>query len=411
MKVIKADKLLLGMLVMVSAICTAQTVNSGDLYISPGTVMNTVGAFDNRDTANLVNDGELYVYSHFNNDGLVGFTPGSTTGMTRVAGIAGFQDISGSVPVKWYNTQWNNSATQPAFHLSNEISMFGKSDFTNGIIDDDTYGGLVVFEDNASHINVSDISYVQGFVNKNGKDSFLFPIGDKGNFRPAGISNPGAATDAFIGKYFMTDPDVLYPLKNKAADINLIDNKEYWTVTRAAGVSNLFLTLSWKENVTMDEIYAASDDEIHIVRWDAVLNSWVDEGGVTDGRKEVTMVVNPLENYGVFTLARVKKAIDEGIVVFNGLSPNADGYNDYFKITGLQVFASDKITIYNRWGVVVYETQNYDTSGNNFRGISEGRGTLGKENKLPSGTYFYTIDVVKKDGKNFKKAGYLYIND
>ena len=80
-------------LLLISYIGVAQTVNVGDLYISPGTIMSTVGAMDNKSTGNLFNDGDFYVYSHYNNDGLVSFSSGSTTGITRMRGMFGYQDM------------------------------------------------------------------------------------------------------------------------------------------------------------------------------------------------------------------------------------------------------------------------------------------------------------------------------
>jgi gliding motility-associated-like protein len=418
MKIIKTNKLLLGAVVLVSSVGTAQTVNTGELAIKPSTIMSVVDELDNTATGDLINDGELYMYSHYNNDGIVSFTPGTKTGITRMRGLKGYQDISGSVPMDWNNVEWNNTKAQPAFHLSNEVRIFGKADFKQGIVDDDNYNGLVVFESMASHINVADASHVDGYVRKNGNEAFLFPIGDGGQYRYAGISAPGNAGDAFTGKYFLEDSNTLYPHSNKAGVIKEIDDKEYWTVDKTAGNDNIFLTLSWDEDTTPSNIYGTPYDEIHIVRWDAAQNLWVDEGGAANpDTKEVTMVIDPLKEYGVFTLARVKvedilPCGGKGVVVYNAVSPNDDGLNDYFNIEGIQNCTNNTVEIYNRWGVKVYETKAYNTNGNVFRGFSEGRVTINKNEKLPDGTYFYIINFLDgASGKNSKKAGYLYINN
>ncbi|TRX37605.1 gliding motility-associated C-terminal domain-containing protein [Flavobacterium restrictum] len=396
---------------------TAQTVNTGDLYISSGTIMSTVGAMDNKSTGNLFNDGDFYVYSHYNNDGLVSFTSGSTTGITRMRGMFGYQDISGSIPMEWYNGEFYNTKIQPAFHLSNEVSISGTSNFQKGIVDDDNYGGLLVFENTANHINVDDASHVDGYVRKNGDDAFQFPIGDKEQFRYAAISAPENATDAFTSKYFLDNSNPLYPHVDKTGIIDLIDNQEYWAVDRTKGDSPILLTLSWDEDTTPATIYAAPYDEIHIVRWDANRKLWIDEGGATNpSRKEVTSVVTP-SGYGVFTLARV---FGDRIVlpcntltVYNAISPNGDGKNEYFKIDGLNECSADNtVEIYNRWGVKVYETSNYGSNGNVFKGYSDGRVTVSRNEMLPSGTYFYILNF-KYSGNNsqtIKKAGYLYLD-
>ena len=399
-------------------IVNSQTTNIGELSISPGTIMSTVGALDNKSSGDIINDGDLYVYSHYNNDGLVTFTAGTNSGITRMRGIVGAQNISGSIPMEWNNGEFNNANVQPAFHQSNIVSIAGQADFYQGIVDNDNYGGLLVFEDDSYHTNVDDASHVDGYVQKNGDDAFQFPIGDGGQFRYASFSAPDESTDAYTGKYFWENSNPLYPHTNRARVISLIDNTEYWTIDRTTGDSDIFLTLTWDEDTTPSSIYAAPYEEIHIVRWDATQNLWVDEGGIADSsRKEVTTVINPVLGYGVFTLARVK--VDNilpcggrGLVIYNAVSPNGDGKNDYFFLDGIAACPNNKVEVYNRWGTKVYETTSYDSNGNVFRGYSDGRVTVNRNEKLPTGTYFYILSFLDETGgTKTKKAGYLYLNN
>ena len=72
-----------------------------------------------------------------------------------------------------------------------------------------------------------------------------------------------------------------------------------------------------------------------------------------------------------------------GLEIFNAMSPNYDGKNDFFKINGLQNWPNHHLYIYNRWGNLVYEATNYQ---------SDWYGTWnGKD--LPDGTYFYVLDL------------------
>ena len=71
----------------------AQTSNEGMLYISDGTQFSTVETLDNLDTGKLYNDGEAFIYSNFNNDGILDFY--QETGMTRFIG-KGDQNLSGA---------------------------------------------------------------------------------------------------------------------------------------------------------------------------------------------------------------------------------------------------------------------------------------------------------------------------
>ncbi len=80
-----------------------------------------------------------------------------------------------------------------------------------------------------------------------------------------------------------------------------------------------------------------------------------------------------------------------------------------FKITNIESFPENTVRIYNRWGVLVFETRGYDNGNNGFRGISNGRATITKEEALPVGVYFYVVDYTV-NGEGRSKQGYLYVN-
>ncbi|MEM9867472.1 MAG: gliding motility-associated C-terminal domain-containing protein, partial [Bacteroidota bacterium] len=100
----------------------------------------------------------------------------------------------------------------------------------------------------------------------------------------------------------------------------------------------------------------------------------------------------------------------EGIIIYNGITPNGDGSNDYFQIIDIENFPNNNVQIFNRWGVLVYETDNYGQGNNVFRGISEGRLTIAQDRNLPSGTYFYIITFPEENPGKPRYNGYLYIN-
>ena len=95
--------------------------------------------------------------------------------------------------------------------------------------------------------------------------------------------------------------------------------------------------------------------------------------------------------------------------VFNAVSANGDGLNDVFFIKGIDCYPNNNVRIYNRYGVIVYEKNGYDNITNPFQGFSDGRATIVRGNKLPTGTYFYTLEY-ESDGRKIQKAGYLYVN-
>ncbi|NOS91405.1 MAG: T9SS type B sorting domain-containing protein [Cyclobacteriaceae bacterium] len=77
------------------------------------------------------------------------------------------------------------------------------------------------------------------------------------------------------------------------------------------------------------------------------------------------------------------------VFVYNALSPNGDGLNEVLFIEYIALLEEAKnntVRIFNRWGDVVYEAENYNNTSIAFRGIS----TSG--DAIPAGTYFYRID-------------------
>lgn len=98
------------------------------------------------------------------------------------------------------------------------------------------------------------------------------------------------------------------------------------------------------------------------------------------------------------------------INVHNAISPDNDGFNDFFQIDGIECYPNNTVEIYNRWGVLVFDAKGYDNSSKVFRGMSEGRVTVKQDSELPSGTYFYILKYSDAEGNNKEKASYLYIN-
>jgi gliding motility-associated-like protein len=91
------------------------------------------------------------------------------------------------------------------------------------------------------------------------------------------------------------------------------------------------------------------------------------------------------------------------IFIPQAFTPNSDGDNDYFEIVGLENYPINHLTIFNRWGNIVFETDNYT---NDWQGTTNVNLTLGGE-LLPTGTYFYILDLKQEDMEIFK--GYVYI--
>ena len=81
----------------------------------------------------------------------------------------------------------------------------------------------------------------------------------------------------------------------------------------------------------------------------------------------------------------------QAIKLPNGFTPNGDGFNDFYVIKGIQGYPGNKVNIFNRWGNLVFSTQDYQ---NNWNGVSN------DGNLLPDGTYFIVVDLNKEGTDN-----------
>lgn len=90
-------------------------------------------------------------------------------------------------------------------------------------------------------------------------------------------------------------------------------------------------------------------------------------------------------------------------VISQGLTPNGDGFNDNLDLT----FLNDrtgilKLQVFNRYGTKVFEKDNY---------TDQWYGQTNDGNDLPTGTYYYVIDLVGDDPVYGRQTtGWIYLN-
>lgn len=402
---------LLVMLLAVTGL-RGQTTNSGVLYVSKDTKFSTVERFDNKESGEFYNDGEAFIYSHFNNDGILDYY--GETGFTQFVGNA-VQQLTGTKVSYLYDVFFNNNSRRTPFELSGALDISGISDFYQGIVDNDNFGGSITFSRTGSHANTSNESHVDGMVYKAGSDKFTFPIGDGGFYRFAGSSELNAPS-LYTAKFFYENSDALYPHSEKVNSLDAIDHQEYWRIEKEAdNKDDILITLSWSNDTTPSEfIAAAAQKALTVVRWNEASNRWINEGGnINMDNQTVTTAVT---GYGIYTFGILNEAdiLPCGLTVYNAVTPNGDGIHDSFVIDAGQAdcIRDLKVQIFNRWGVKVFESNNYGENGEVFKGYSTGRLTVNGSRQLPTGTYFYMVDYEYGDpsaNTRYKQTGYLYL--
>ena len=101
--------------------------------------------------------------------------------------------------------------------------------------------------------------------------------------------------------------------------------------------------------------------------------------------ESATFIVHVRDNNGCVGTDTTHVEILPEVIVTSGFTPNGDGINDTWVIDNMELFPNNTVQIFNRWGIVLYSQNGYN-SQNAWDGYYEGK-------PLPVGTYYYAIDL------------------
>jgi len=256
----------------------------------------------------------------------------------------------------------------------------------------------------AFYVAEDDLRLTDGYASFLSTDGFTFPIGQDDKLRPL-ITPNQSSVRKYTAAYFNEDPNfpTTFSNFNTSTSEGIIENvsiHEFWDFD---GSQRTYVTLTWDNESVISQL-TSNLDKLRVVGWNIQENRWEDlgntntTGSISNGT--ISSVEFSPQDYEAITFGSLIN--EDGLTVFDVITPNNDGDNEFFIIEGIEFF-DNTLKIYNRWGVLVYEKDNYK---NTFKGDSEGRVTVAKSKKLPTGTYFYVLELTES-GK--KQAGPLYI--
>lgn len=147
-----------------------------------------------------------------------------------------------------------------------------------------------------------------------------------------------------------------------------------------------------------------------IVSGNGILNgSLLDPSGFEVGEHQISYrsVEGTCKYFVDFTIQVDTDCIPCGISqieISEAVTANADGVNDFFEINGVEFCGfTFEVQIFNRWGKIVHESSNYK---NDWSGFSPNK-SFGSSGTLPSGTYYYIINI--KDSELKPINGFIYL--
>jgi len=117
----------------------------------------------------------------------------------------------------------------------------------------------------------------------------------------------------------------------------------------------------------------------------AINNSNPSHTYLNGGQYAVTHIVK--SDKGCIDTVVVYIDVQYPIIAPNIITPNGDGINEFLEFKNLLYFKNNKIWIFNRWGTLLYQSDDYK---NNWTGAA-----------YTDGTYYYTLEVPDKK-KTFK---------
>ena len=103
------------------------------------------------------------------------------------------------------------------------------------------------------------------------------------------------------------------------------------------------------------------------------------------------------DNDGIEDAIDPNPRVADDLLINEFVSDNGDGINDRWIILKIEEYNNNKVFIYSRTGVLIYEANNYQ---NDWPAVS------GQE-RIPEGSYFYRIDL-DSDGEA-DKVGWIYL--
>lgn len=157
-----------------------------------------------------------------------------------------------------------------------------------------------------------------------------------------------------------------------------------WNIgSGASGLAYAFDCGNWEVQTNFNEIIEpnatpgasnTTNNSSFIAR---LKNGTFDYTNPSDNCNPLTVVISPDTSYPI-------------VVIPNVFSPNGDNKNDLLEIKFLTNQPMKELTIYNRWGIKVFENLSYDNKwdGNNQSG-----------QPLTEGNYFYLFNATGSEGK------------
>lgn len=192
-------------------------------------------------------------------------------------------------------------------------------------------------------------SFVNGALFQRGSGTRFFPIGVGGNYAPLSLNNVSDANADIKAEVFASAANLLLP-----EDLSAVASNRYWQLSAINGSFNATSASLFVPGSSIDAAAALVVVQADNDNGATAVNLG---GGVSgDFVTSFSSVNKPILTLGV--AEKVSIQIRDLITPFND-----DNINDFLKIVNIEFAFSSKVSLLDRWGVVVKEWsdfKNYD---------------------------------------------------
>jgi gliding motility-associated-like protein len=394
--------------------------NSDTLHIDPQAIIYVEGDFVNQTNGEVNNYGTIHMSGDWSNNAPNDVFYPFSTGLVRMYG-ASMQNITGLNPTKFYDLLLDGGMSTKNMLINSEVK--NQLDVADAELQTNDN---IIFVSNASPVSVL---WNSGFVASNdlggylsratnSTSNYVFPVGSyslSNIYRGVEISPQTSDSNIFAVRLAPIDPTYDYvgisatgatggfDRAIKTTLIGEINDRFYHNISRFLG--------NTAANIQVN--YFATDGEFEsMAQWQDGINAWdrtsfnnVSSFGAANlGSPDMVsnVALNADFNHDLFALNKIA-----GILIPQFVSPNGDGLNDVLIIDNIEYFPNNKLEIFNRYGSLVYSKDSYD---NTWGGLLKNENMPVynyKEGSLPSGTYFYVLDLGDDNYKPY--TGYIQI--
>ena len=300
-------------------------------------------------------------------------------------------------------------APKNELHLASDQLYFESGKI---ITDRGSNGGILSFARGSYWEGANHNNYVDGFIRFYNSSEFIFPLGNENVYQPIYLFD-------FTGaQYFdLTYHHLPHKASQSVDSITAVSNTHDWELRNPRGSGRLIIPWNVFSNVVELLDHAPTPEKalnlITIGGFDGDL--WIPiESELTDNFNNVGNKNSLLEGYiqskekvdfsgfRAFTLMMRDIPPIDSKNISQAITPNGDGKNDTWIIEGIEQYPKAKVSVYNRWGEVVFsKSSGYKNDwGGNYKN---------NKNTLPTGSYLFAIDF----GGNGKvdSKGWLYISN